>query len=276
MRLDKYQNASREIHQRVKTHWQFRQGVFMKTSRAFPKSSSSFWKSSVKFWLIIFQYSIMFLSRKWDSNPRLAHYEWATLPTELFRQTIFFRRWCKYRMFFSEHKQKAENFGSPLFILCQWDDLESHSEDTFLVVMADDFEGSYFGSVFYMLADAKTFVIVAYMNHTNRVGCSFGQALHVEASHRFLLGDELHGHRQVLAEGFVHNLFYSAKAKSSLLFLRSIWADTALPHPKRLTMVRLTTCSQVWLGLCSSLLWAFNTGWLFSIYLCLVCSWVQR
>ena len=111
-------------------------------------------------------------------------------------------------MFFSVHEQKAENFGSPLFILCQWDDLESHSEDAFLVVVADDFEGTHFGSVLYVLADAEAFIIVTYMNHTDCVGGSFGQTFHVETSHSFLLGDELHGHRQVLAEGFVHYLFY--------------------------------------------------------------------
>ena len=94
------------------------------------------------------------------------------------------------------------------FILCQWDDLESHSEDTFLVVVADDFEGAYFGSVLYVLTDAEAFIIVAYMNNANRVRGSFGQALHVEASQSFLLGDELHGHWQVLAEGFVHDFFY--------------------------------------------------------------------
>ena len=94
------------------------------------------------------------------------------------------------------------------FILYQWDYLESHPEDTFLVVMADDFEGAYFGSVLYVLTDAEAFIIVAYMNNANRVRGSFGQALHVEASHSFLLGDELHGHWQVLAEGFVHDFFY--------------------------------------------------------------------
>ena len=52
------------------------------------------------------------LSRKWDSNPRLAHYEWATLPTELFRHCFLER--CKYRTFFRKGKQKAENFNSPL------------------------------------------------------------------------------------------------------------------------------------------------------------------
>ena len=94
------------------------------------------------------------------------------------------------------------------FILCQWNDLESHSEDAFLVVVADDLEGTHFGSVLYVLADAEAFIIVTYMNHTDCVGGSFGQTFHVETSHSFLLGDELHGHRQVLAEGFVHYLFY--------------------------------------------------------------------
>ena len=47
--------------------------------------------------------------------------------------------------------------------------LKSHSKNTFLIIMADDFEGADFGGVFYMKTDAETFVIIAYMNHTDSV-----------------------------------------------------------------------------------------------------------
>ena len=48
IRLDEFTNASRGIHQCVKTRQQIRQGVFSNSSRTFLKTSSSFGKSPVK------------------------------------------------------------------------------------------------------------------------------------------------------------------------------------------------------------------------------------
>ena len=94
-----------------------------------------------------------------------------------------------------------------LFLLCQWYKLEPHAENTFLVIVADDFENTNFRGVFYVEPDAKALVVIAYMHHTDGFRGSFRQTLHVESAHCFLLRDELHTHREVLSQGFIDYFF---------------------------------------------------------------------
>ena len=49
-------------------------------------------------------------SRKRDSNPRLTHYEWVTLPTELFRHSLFLKSDANVRLYF-----ESPNFWSTFF-----------------------------------------------------------------------------------------------------------------------------------------------------------------
>ena len=50
-------------------------------------------------------------SRKRDSNPRLTHYEWVTLPTELFRLMAFSEKRCKDTAFFEPTKEIGSFFS---------------------------------------------------------------------------------------------------------------------------------------------------------------------
>lgn len=91
--------------------------------------------------------------------------------------------------------------------LCFRQQFEAHPKDTILIVVADDLEGTYFGGVFNMQSDAQTFIIVAYLDDAYRFGSVFRQALQVESSLGFLLGNESGSHRQVAPQHVVDCLF---------------------------------------------------------------------
>ena len=86
--------------------------------------------------------------------------------------------------------------------------LETHPENSFLIVVADDFERTDFGSILYVCPYAQTFVIISYFHNAYGLRCIFRQALEVETVHRFLLGDEFGRDVQVLRDHFVHLCLY--------------------------------------------------------------------
>ena len=124
--------------------------------------------------------------------------------------------------------------------LCRADEFETDAPALlrFVPVVADDAEGTDFCCVGHVRTDAEAFVVVAYLHYAHRLRSIVGQALQVETAAGLLLRDEFRGDVQVSADDFVH----------SLLFFRSMWADTDLPHPKRRIMVWLMMCSQVCIG----------------------------
>ena len=145
------------------------------------------------------------------------------------------------------------------------DQFKAHAENAVLIIVADDFERTDLGSIGYMSTDTEAVVVVSNGNDAYGVGSTFWQAFQVELSCSFLLGDEFHRHIQVTCDDFIDFDFSSSvgacgKAKSSLLFFRSMCAETARPQPKRLTIVRLTMCSQVCIGGYSCLLCSLSWG----------------
>ena len=83
-----------------------------------------------------------------------------------FGKPAFLKSGANISCFFETRNKKRRN-NSPFFVLCQRKDFETHSENSFLIVVTDDFEGSYFGSVFHMKPDTETFVVIAYMHYPN-------------------------------------------------------------------------------------------------------------
>ena len=104
-----------------------------------------------------------------------------------FGEPAFIESGANIECFFEKRNKKTRIFVPPFLFLCQRDDFETHTENAFLIVVADDFERAHFGGVFHVEADAETFVIVAYVNHAYGVGCSFGEAFHVKTAHGFFL-----------------------------------------------------------------------------------------
>lgn len=97
----------------------------------------------------------------------------------------------------------------------------------------------------------------------------FPVSVSCQTSYSFLLRDKFHCNGQISSQYFVYGVFYSynirffrtgLQRKIQLAFLRSIWADIARPHPKRLTIVLFMTCSVVCMGGYSCLLWSLSDG----------------
>lgn len=74
---------------------------------------------------------------------------------------------------------------------------ESHAENSVFVIMAYNLECPYFGGVFYVLAYAEAFIIIAYFYDSYGFGSIFGQTFHIEAAYGFLLGDKFHRDGQI-------------------------------------------------------------------------------